>query len=55
MNIITMEIRMEGDPQGCKELVAMELEEILRKIGWAQVRCTGVREEKPEQMRMRRD
>lgn len=55
MNIITMEIRMEGDSQGCKELVAMELEEILRKIGWAQVRCTGVREEIPKQMRMGRD
>lgn len=52
MTVITMEIRMEGDAYGCKEVVAMELEEILRKIGWAEVRCTGVREESPEQMRM---
>lgn len=52
MTIIRMEIRMEGIPEGCKEVIAMELEESLKKIAWAEVRCTGVEEVQPEQLRM---
>lgn len=49
MRVVTLEVRMEGEAQGVKEIAAMELEEILRKIGWAEVRCTGVREERERQ------
>ena len=49
---IVMEIRMEGDAQGCKELVAMELERILLPIGPARVRCLGATVEDDEQLRM---
>jgi len=49
---IIMEIVMEGDAQGCKEIVAMELERILLPIGQARVRCLGATVEEDEQMRM---
>lgn len=49
MTVVTLEVRMEGEAQGVKEIAAMELETILRKIGWAKVRCTGVREERAQQ------
>ncbi len=52
MNVITLEVRMDGDPQAVKEIAAMELEAILLKIGRASVRVTGVREEREEQLRM---
>ncbi len=45
MTVLTFQIRMFGDAQGCKEVVAMELEESLRKIGWAEVRCLSAVEE----------
>ena len=54
MVILTFEVRMDGLPELAKETVAMELEDSLRKIGWADVRCTGVRAERPEQLRMDR-
>ena len=49
---ILMEILMEGDAQGCKEIVAVELERILLPIGPARVRCLGATVEEDEQMRM---
>ncbi len=49
---ILMEIRMEGDTQGCKEIVAVELERYLREIGPARVRCLGATVEPDEQLRM---
>ena len=52
MVILTYEVRMDGLLELAKETVAMELEESLNKIGWATVRCTGVREVEPEQLRM---
>lgn len=52
MVVLTFEVRMDGLPELAKETVAMEMEESLRKIGWASVRCTGAREEQPEQMKM---
>lgn len=52
MVILTFEVRMDGLPELAKETVAVELEDSLRKIGWAEVRCTGVREVQEEQLRM---
>lgn len=52
MVIVTFEVKMSGLPELAKETVAVELEDSLRKIGWAEVRCTGVQEVKEEQMRM---
>ena len=49
---IIMEILMEGDAQGCKEIVAVELEQNLLEIGPARVRCLGATVEEDEQMRM---
>ena len=49
---ILMEILMEGDTQGCTEIVAVELERILLPIGPARVRCLGATVEEDEQMRM---
>ena len=49
---IIMEILMEGDAQGCKEIVATELERNLLEIGPARVRCLGATIEEDEQMRM---
>jgi len=54
VNVITLEVRMDGDPQAVKEIAAMELENILLKVDRrASVRVTGVREEREEQMQMR--
>jgi hypothetical protein len=47
-----MEILMEGDAQGCKEVIAMELERVLLPIGPARVRCLGATVEEDEQLRM---
>lgn len=51
---ILMEIRMEGDARGCKEVAAMELEQILARIGFARVRCLEAVCEEEEQLRMQR-
>ena len=51
---ILMEIRMTGDTQGCKEIVAVELERYLLEIGPARVRCLGATVEEDEQLRMDR-
>ncbi len=53
MTVVTMEIRMEyGEPQAVKEIAAAELEQILRKLGRARVRCLSAVEIPEEQMRM---
>ena len=53
MTVVTMEIRMEyGEPQAVKEIAAAELEQILRKIGRARVRCLSAVEIQEEQMKM---
>ena len=53
MTVITMEIRMQGEVQGCKETVAAELERILLPIGPARVRClSAVVKPEGEQLRM---
>ena len=53
VTVVTMEIRMEyGEPQAVKEIAAAELEQILRKIGWARVRCLSAVEIPEEQMTM---
>ena len=53
MTVLTFQVRMYGDAQGCKEVVAMELERSLRKIGWAEVRCVFALEEpEPREARL---
>ena len=53
MTVVTMEIRMEyGEPQAVKEIAAAELEQILRKLGRARVRCLSAVEVKEEQITM---
>jgi len=53
MTVLTFQVRMYGEPQGAKEVVAMELEESLRKIGWAEVRCvSAVEEPEPKEARL---
>lgn len=52
MVIVTFEVKMNGLAELAKETVALALEESLGKLGWAEVRCTGVREVPEEQMRM---
>ena len=54
MIIVTFEVKLNGLPELAKETVAMALEESLGKLGWAEVRCTGVREVEEEQLRMQR-
>lgn len=49
---ILMEILMPGDAQGCKEIVATELERNLMEIGPARVRCLGATIEEDEQLSM---
>lgn len=49
---ILMEILMPGDAQGCKEVVAVELERNLMEIGPARVRCLGATVEEDEQLRI---
>lgn len=44
---------MPGGPEGRGEMIAMHLEDVLRRYGWAEVRVTSVREEPDgEQMNM---
>ncbi len=52
MTVVTLEVLMDGPPELCKEVAAVELEDVLGRIGRAQVRVTGVREERTEQLRL---
>ncbi len=52
MTVVTLEVRMEGPPELCKEVAAVELERSLRQLGWARVRVVSAVEERAEQMRM---
>lgn len=44
MTVIELRVKMPGGPEGRGEMIAMHLEDILRKYGWAEVRVTSVRE-----------
>lgn len=53
MTVIELRVKLPGGPEGRGEMIAMHLEDILRKYGWAEVRVTSVREEPDgEQMNM---
>ena len=53
MTVVELRVKMPGGPEGCGEMIAMHLEKILLKYGWAEVRVTSVREEPDgEQMTM---
>lgn len=53
MTVIELRVKLPGGPEGRGEMIAMHLEDILRRYGWAEVRVTSVREEPDgEQMNM---
>lgn len=53
MTVIELRVKLPGGPEGRGEMIAMHLEDVLRRYGWAEVRVTSVREEPDgEQMNM---
>lgn len=53
MTVIELRVKMPGGSEGRGEMIAMHLEDILRRYGWAEVRVTSAREEADgEQMNM---
>ena len=53
MTVIELRVKMWGGAEGRGEMIAMHLEDILRRYGWAEVRVASVREEPDgEQMNM---
>lgn len=44
MTVVELRVKMPGGPEGLGEMIAMHLEDILRRYGWAEVRVTSVRE-----------
>lgn len=44
MTVIELRVKLPGGPEGRGEMIAMHLEDILRKYGWAEVRVISVRE-----------
>lgn len=44
MTVIELRVKMPGGPEGRGEMIAMHLEDILRRYGWAEVRVTSARE-----------
>lgn len=45
MTVIELRVKLPGGPEGRGEMIAMHLEDVLRRYGWAEVRVTSVREE----------
>lgn len=45
MTVIELRVKLPGGPEGRGEMIAMHLEDILRRYGWTEVRVTSVREE----------
>ena len=44
MTVVELRVKLPGGPEGRGEMIAMHLEDILRRYGWAEVRVTSVRE-----------
>ena len=44
MTVIELRVKMPGGPEGRGEMIAMHLEDILQRYGWAEVQVTSVRE-----------
>ncbi len=56
MTVVELRVKLPGEPEGRGEMIAMHLEDILRRYGWAEVRVTSVREEPDgEQLSMTRE
>lgn len=39
MTVIELRVKMQGGPEGRGEMIAMHLEDVLRRYGWAEVRA----------------
>lgn len=44
MTVIELRVKLPGGPEGRGEMIAMHLEDVLRRYGWAEVRVTSARE-----------
>lgn len=56
MTVVELRVKLPGGPEGRGEMIAMHLEDTLRRYGWAEVRVTSVREEPDgEQLSMTRE
>ena len=44
MTVVELRVKLPGGPEGRGEMIAMHLEDILRRYGWAEGRVTSVRE-----------
>ena len=44
MTIVELRVKLPGGPEGRGEMIAMHLEDILRRYGRAEVRVTSARE-----------
>lgn len=56
MTVVNLQVKLPGGPEGRGEMIAMHLEDILRRYGWAEVRVISVREAPDgEQMKMKGD
>ena len=44
MTVIELRVKLPGGPEGRGEMIAMHLEDVLRRYGWAEVRVTSVKE-----------
>lgn len=44
MTVVELRVKLPGGPEGRGEMIAMHLEDILRRYGWAEVRVTSARE-----------
>lgn len=45
MTVIELRVKLPGGAEGRGEMIAMHLEDVLRRYGWAEVRVTSVKEE----------
>ena len=56
MTVVELRVKLPGGPEGRGEMIAMHLEDVLRRYGWTEVRVTSVREEPDgEQLSMKRE
>lgn len=44
MTVVELRVKLPGGPEGRGEMIAMHLEDVLRRYGWAEVRVTSARE-----------
>lgn len=44
MTVVELRVKLPGGPEGRGEMIAMHLEDVLRRYGWTEVRVTSARE-----------